>query len=150
MNDYPEGASEFPEGTYAWTMHSEDEIVVIGDNLTINQIEYRGVATLKRNGDGRFCVNCGDIYFRRLSSSVEYTQSAYSRFYNRVLEVALDADTDELRQLTKLAVLKEELNGCSSTVIRLREEIEEKEDRIEEIGIELEKLGDYTCRPAGL
>ena len=136
---YPEGQVEHPEGTYEWSMENAETIAVRGNPLLINQVEYEGIVSLKRDGvENQFVFVWNESYFVRLGNvSTEPTMAARIIFRDRVLEIAHEADTDQLRHETQIAALEEEQNKAVGAVLRLKEEIEEFEDRIDEIDAEL-------------
>lgn len=140
--NYPEGQVEHPEGTYEWSMEDNDTIAVRGNPLSINQVEYEGIISLKRDKvEKEFVFLWGDAWFVRVGNIyTESTTAAKKVFRDRVLGIAHEVDTDQLRSETQIAALEEEQNKAAGAVIRLKEEIDEYEDRIEEIGLELAEL----------
>lgn len=139
---YPEGQVETSEGLYEWVMENADTIAVRGNPLLINQVEYEGIVSLHRDkAENQFVMAWGDVYLVRVGDvHTGPTRAAMVKFRDRVVGIAREVDTDDLRAQTEIAVLQEELSECASAILRLREELEENEDRIEEIETELARL----------
>lgn len=144
---FPEGQVDTRFGTLIWRMTAVDTMVIAGDELTIHQVLYNGVATLHRK-KGQWEALFGDIYLARVRDVlVNPTRAALAAFKRQAMEIAKGADCEKIRQETKVAQLRAEMKVAYSEITRLKEEINEHMDRIKIILQELNETESSEVEP---